>query len=416
MPIIPESISRHADEAAFLWRLRERALYAPHYSLKDLVKLDGRIEAHLDGLRIAGAEAWDILAQQLLQAEDADLFAASVLAFESSDANHVQKVLELASASLEMTRGVISALGWLPYDQAAPHIAFLLASKHSIQRYMGLSASAVHRKDPGSPLEQALWHGEPALKARALRAVGQLGRAELLQLVQRGLEERDEASRFQATWSMILLGQRDALPVLRAFAAGNGEHADEAASLALRVMPHAEAVAWHRQLATDPDRQRMAVIGAGVLGDPSTIPWLLEKMKSPDLARVAGESFSMMTGVDLSLQDLEGEAPEGFLAGPTDDPEDENVELDPDEGLPWPAPSLIDGWWTQHQAEFHSGTRYFLGQKMGARVLRQALADGRQRQRASAALELSISSPGQPLFPVKARGSEQRQLLSGAIS
>ena len=56
-PVISSIVSQHAEEAAFLWLLRSHALRAPHYALKDLAKLDGRVEAHLDGLpqdRIAG--------------------------------------------------------------------------------------------------------------------------------------------------------------------------------------------------------------------------------------------------------------------------------------------------------------------------------------------------------------------------
>jgi len=47
--VIPHIIDQHAEEAAFLWLLRHNAIYAPHYNLKDLAKLDGRVEAHIDG-------------------------------------------------------------------------------------------------------------------------------------------------------------------------------------------------------------------------------------------------------------------------------------------------------------------------------------------------------------------------------
>jgi len=57
-------------------------------------------------------------------------------------------------------------------------------------------------------------------------------------------------------------------------------------------------------------------------------------MTIPELARVAGEAFTMITGVDIAYEDLEGAWPEGFVAGPTEDPEDENVAMDPDEDLP----------------------------------------------------------------------------------
>ena len=61
---------------------------------------------------------------------------------------------------------------------------------------------------------------------------------------------------------------------------------------------------------------------------PVSIPWLIEKMKRPELARVAGEAFSLITGVDLAYDDLEGDWPEGFETGPTENPEDEDVAVD----------------------------------------------------------------------------------------
>ena len=58
--IIPEIVTQHAEEAAFLWLLRDGAVRVPHYQLPDLAKLDGRVEAHLDGLRVNGDPGWEI--------------------------------------------------------------------------------------------------------------------------------------------------------------------------------------------------------------------------------------------------------------------------------------------------------------------------------------------------------------------
>src|SRR4029077_11797659 len=101
------------------------------------------------------------------------------------------------------------------------------------------------------------------------------------------------------------------------------------------------------------------------------IPWLIEQMNFLVLARVAGEAFTMITGIDLAYDDLEKNAPEGFEAGPTENPEDENVEMDPDEHLPWPDPALIQKWWTKHQTPFQKGTRYLVGKPMSIEWLRQ---------------------------------------------
>jgi uncharacterized protein (TIGR02270 family) len=119
----------------------------------------------------------------------------------------------------------------------------------------------------------------------------------------------------------------------------------------------------------------------------------------------------MITGIDLAYDDLEKNPPEGFEAGPTENPEDENVDMDPDEHLPWPDPALIQKWWTKHKSRFQKGTRYLLGKPMSIEWLRQVLRIGRQRQRAAAALELAMRQPGQPLFEVRAPGFRQQAIL-----
>jgi uncharacterized protein (TIGR02270 family) len=151
----------------------------------------------------------------------------------------------------------------------------------------------------------------------------------------------------------------------------------------------------------------MAVQAVGVIGDPAGIPWLLEQMAVPELARVAGESFTSITGVDLAYEDLEGEKPERFEAGPTENPEDENVELEQDEDLPWPDAGLIEQWWDKNRSKFSNGTRYLCGRAMTLDSLNGVLRTGRQPQRAAAAIELAMRQPGTPLFEVRAPGFRQ---------
>ena len=85
MTVIPIIIEQHAEDAAFNWLLRDAAVSEPHYSLDDLAKLDNRVEAHIDGLRIAGDEGWEICKEALSWEEAGEVFVAAVLAFESCD-------------------------------------------------------------------------------------------------------------------------------------------------------------------------------------------------------------------------------------------------------------------------------------------------------------------------------------------
>src|SRR5512145_562956 len=76
----PEIVSQHAEEAAFLWTLRSRAVGEPHYAPKDLARLDERVEAHLDGLRVAGPIGWEFCKGNLAHEGPGEVFALSVFA------------------------------------------------------------------------------------------------------------------------------------------------------------------------------------------------------------------------------------------------------------------------------------------------------------------------------------------------
>jgi uncharacterized protein (TIGR02270 family) len=409
--VIPVVIEQHAEEAAFLWLLRDAAVYAPHYSLADLAHLDNRVEAHIDGLRIAAEAGWEICKEALGREEVGEVFAAAVLAYESGDDERIQTVLSVGSTSLELSRGLVSALGWLPYEQAERYIQQLITAESPDLRRIGIAASAVHRRDPGRALADALSDNDPSLRARVLRAVGQLGRLDLVAALRSNLQDDDIECRFCAGWSGALLEDLQAVPVLRSLAETDFPHRQEAMKMAVRIMDLSAAHGWQKELAQNRETSRLAVMAAGVMGDPVSVPWLIERMTIPEVARVAGESFSMITGVDIAYEDLEGEWPKGFEAGPTENPEDENVEMDPDEDLPWPNPELIEKWWFSHRGEFQSGARYLCGKPMTIESLEDVLRKGYQRHRAAAAIELAIRQPGQPLFEVRAPGVRQQQLL-----
>jgi uncharacterized protein (TIGR02270 family) len=411
--IIEAVVEQHAEEAAFLWTTRDRAVHTSHYLLQDLSSLDERVEAHLDGLRVAGQFGWQLCEQALDKEEPGKLFAAAVLAFDSGDTGRIHRVLEKSCLAPEWEREFISALGWLPFSKIDGHIRELLGSERSEIRRISIAASTVHRRDPGQPLIQALSDPSIRLRSRALKACGELGKPDLLPMILQTILDSDDACRFFAAWSAARLGDRSprVLNALYEIAMGHTPYAERALGMALRIMDLHQAKAWHQQLRRDPAQLRTAVIANGIVGDVEAVEYLIDLMDIPEIARVAGEAFSMITGVDLAYEHLSGEKPEGFEAGPTEDPEDENVAMDPDENLPWPVPTLVAQWWNQHRAKFQTDRRYFKGQEITVQSLREVLISGNQPERAAAALELALREPTQPLFEVRARGALQVEAL-----
>ncbi|MCP4673792.1 MAG: TIGR02270 family protein, partial [Desulfobacula sp.] len=278
-------------------------------------------------------------------------------------------------------------------------------------RRIGLAACAVHRHDPGPLLIGALSDDDPVVRSRALRAVGELGREDLLPILTDHFNEEDNTCKFWAAWSAGLFNSQSAVLVLRNIAEGRGIHSMKACEMAVRNMNLSDAHEWLRELAQKPEFIRLAITGYGIIGDPVIITWLIQMMEVPEMARVAGEAVTMITGVDIAYEDLDGELPEGFETGPTENPDDEDVDLDPDEDLPWPEPSQISEWWNKNKGSFKNNSRYMLGKIISSENLFNTLKEGLQRQRAKAAIELAMHHSDQMLFEVRAPGNFQKELL-----
>src|SRR4030095_3346840 len=187
-----EVVDQHTEEAAFLWALRERAVGEPHYALTAIVGLDDRVEAHLDGLRVARDVGWELCKAKMANDGPGEVFALAALAFGAGDLQRMRYALDAGSASPALLPGLVSALGWLDYGSIAEWMRRLLEARLSAHRRVGIAAYAVHRQDPGPALFSALHDPDPGLRARALRATGEIKRHDLYESVRVHLEDEEE--------------------------------------------------------------------------------------------------------------------------------------------------------------------------------------------------------------------------------
>jgi uncharacterized protein (TIGR02270 family) len=412
MPIISEIVEQHAEEAAFNWLLRGHAVSEPHYDLADLAHLDDRVDADIDGLRIAGDAGWEICREAMeFFKEPGEIFTAGVLAFESQVPERMDHLLGAVADDVELQGALCSALGWLEFHQVAAPAHQLLGADPDFLKRIALGVHAVHRQDIGPDLAAHIVHTDSLIRSRALKAAGELGRVDLLSMVLDRVTEKNEKCRFYAAWSAVLLGDSGGIDPLKRMAEAPSVYAQRACEMAVRKLDRGHAVYWLKALGRRSSSVRPAIYGLGALGDPRTVPWFIEMMQMPALARPAGEAFSTITGIDIAYEDLETDAPEDFQVGPTENPEDEDVELDPDEDLPWPDPQLIGAWWHDHQKMFQEGNRYLAGGPITSENCTHVLITGYQRQRLAAATELALLHPGRPLFEVRAPGRRQQRML-----
>jgi uncharacterized protein (TIGR02270 family) len=200
--------------------------------------------------------------------------------------------------------------------------------------------------------------------------------------------------------------------MLRTTALVEGPYRRRAFSLALQAMNAAEAHGMLQGLTRDARQLRWLVQGSGINGDPTYVPWLIGHMANPATARLAGEAFTLVTGADLDTLQLWRPHPEDVVSGPSDDPDDENVDMDPDEGLMWPDPEKTGRWWDTNASRFQPGQRYFMGAPVTREHCVDVLKNGYQRQRILAAHYLCLLEPGTPLFNTSAPAWRQQTLLA----
>lgn len=411
--VIPHIIDQHAEEAAFLWLLRNNAVNVPHYNLNDLEKLDNRVEAHLDGLRIAGDYGWQVCSENLQIKESGEVFTAAVLALKGRLVDRIDLVYEAVEQAPETINGLISAFGWVEKHDLQGKVNGLLVSSNPLWREVGISACLMHRVDPGKFLDQAISDNDISLKSRAIRAAGELGRVDLKQTLLGLLNHKNNQIYFWAAWSSVLLGDRgQALNILQMQIETNSYFCLPAMQVALPVLDTQSVKSTLKILADNPDTIRLAIIGAGISGNLIYIPWIIQQMQLAEFSKIAGESFSHLCGVDLSYQDMDAKLPKGSGSrGPTENPEDGFVGLDEDEDLSCPDPSLVKQWWQDNQQGFDLGTHYLYGKPANIDQCNWVLTHSTQRLRYISAIRLALTQPETPLFEVCAVGKKQLKAL-----
>jgi uncharacterized protein (TIGR02270 family) len=142
------------------------------------------------------------------------------------------------------------------------------------------------------------------------------------------------------------------------------------------------------------------------------VPWLINEMADDAHARIAGESLAMIVGLNLAQPAFQRDVPPDLHSGPTDFPEDDDVSMDEDDGLPWPDQSKVQTWWNQNRHRFTSGVRYFMGEPPNRSGCIRVLKNGYQRQRIAAAHHLCLLNPGTPLFEWRAPAARQQYELA----
>ncbi|NQY50168.1 MAG: TIGR02270 family protein [Colwellia sp.] len=398
-------------DASFLWLLRSIGVKQPHYYLEDLSALEKRIDANLDGLMCNFELAWDICLEELTYQQAGETFTAAIIAFRSRNVNKIKQVIDHAFSNDDTFKGLVSAMAWLPKNLINDWVERFLYSKDLNHKYLAIAFYGVKRKNPGNILQE-LFQREDCLAhhkllVRLLRLVGELKLYTFANQVQSLASHESPEIAFWANWSLVMLGEHKRVLTLLDFIKEESSWQGLAIQTVFKVLPIDMSRKWISEFAQKPEMIRTVIRATGVLGDPHAVPWLIDRMSHFDTAKIAGEAFSLITGIDLERYELTIEPPEDITVVPSDD-DNEDVSLDEDEHLPFPDVNKINHTWLRYRDRYKAGSRYILGIEVAKNnpatiaKLNNTLKQIPQRQRASVALTLALLDPQSPYVNVKA--------------
>jgi uncharacterized protein (TIGR02270 family) len=382
---------------------------SPAVRLTRLSREDERLGAYIEALHLAGAHGKAALLEAFASLGFGEVFPATTIAVESQDVVMLERVAGVARTKPELESAFVAAFTWVSRGTLTGLVRRLFGID-AFWRRVALAACGEHGVTPLAWIAEAL-AGETQSRCAALRVAGEGGSLESLPAI-RGLILDDADTRVWAALAGVLLGERGrALETLAWSETTSEVPRTRALSLALQAMDQTSAHARLEELARKPEMTRELVCSSGIVGDPAYVPWLMERMIEPQVARLAGEAFSLMTGADLDRLQLWCEPPESPDADVADE-SNAGPAAEQDDDLPWPDRRKVEQWWSAHRHGFQNGQRYFMGAPVTWEHSLHVLRTGHQRQRVLAAQYLCLLNPGTPLFNTSAPAWRQQRLLA----
>jgi len=414
----PEIVEENLDEAAFLWGRWESELGSLTRNLDEVWSwTEDRLNGAIDGVLVARDPLFGRLIDRALSAKDLlfHTLAAHLLTVTPDPAARqrmAQLLCEAEGANLAaMLRGIeVSHL-----DGTFSIVTRVLLKK-SPQHCAALARiKSFQRAALGSELATAFEADAINVQVAAMRAAAFLPEPAITAWVDRGLSHSSPAMRIAAIESGIRQRQRQAWDAAREVAAEG-----EAGSAGLlRLLAIFGKAADHRRVydaLSESGSARAAFWGLGHIGTREAAEHCLAAMQDPALARLAGEAYAAITGIDLARERLTAKEPGDAPSLPPFEEEDLDADLVPHREDLWPFPdaAMCAAHWAKVGTAFAPNTRYVRGKPFGLDVLMAAIDKGPMLRRPDYALELYVRTNGACDVETRAAGFVQRRMIAAA--
>lgn len=314
--IVADVVREHAALAAFFWAQRDTlAQDDPPPDPAVIAGIDKRLEANLDGLRIAGTAAWRFIIEQYEDyPEKGELFVAAVTAIEQGDERRIEQLVQL-SRTFSNARGLCGAFEWLPPKVSAPVVRAWIDAANPIKAEAAIAAFCAHGADPGDHLPRLLDHAAPRVRTAAARLAAVRGRGDCAGALRTLLHAPERSVSRAAAEALARLGHSDGDAVLKAQVLAMEEGWQRALRVLIGVTPDAEVRRWLSTLINTPETKVIAIRAAGMLGDGLLTGWLVDHLKTPAFAEAAGKALVELQPEFAANDDLWSMDPDVLGAG-----------------------------------------------------------------------------------------------------
>jgi uncharacterized protein (TIGR02270 family) len=355
---IPELVERHYDELQFLWAQRESALRSPTYTMREFSALERRIEAHVEGVLVAGVDLIHIVEDGLGSDDPAASFAAAYALLRLENETATLAVIQAFSGAQDTQMyGLRQALCHARMEQILPSLPFLFFSSATPTVAAAAYVLACHGAlpPPGLTIDNLLQDVNPSVRETGWRVVANSGLSVDPKLYAAAM--RDEAppvrraGLFAAAWTAV----PGALLLARQLAEAPTPDNLYAMEL-LAILGGPEDVQRVITIAKVKELGPARFKLLGSFGHPALVELLLAELANPDpeTAAAAGAAFTKITGEDIDSKDRakappqNGEQPDEF----------EEEFLDE---ITLPDPALARSLWDKAKPRFSRATRVCRG-------------------------------------------------------
>jgi uncharacterized protein (TIGR02270 family) len=355
---IPELIVQHYEELQFLWGQRESALRSPRYTMREFSALEQRIEAHIEGMLVAGVDLIQFVEEGLTSDDPATTFAAaySLLRLENETAT-LAVIQAFSAAPGKQMYGLRQALSHAQLEQILPAVPFLFFSSTSTTVAAAADVLACHGAlpPPGLTIEHLLQDEDSAVRQTGWQVVANSGLSVDPRLYAAAVRDEEPAVRRAGLQAAAWNAVPDVLVLARQLA--EEPRPDNLYALELLAI-----------LGGPEDLQRMTSIAKtkelgpgrfkvlGCFGHPALVELLLAELTNPDpqIAAAAGAAFTKVTGQDIDSKDR-------AKVPPQDGEKPDDFEAEFLEGVPVPSPELARTHWEKAKPRLAKATRVCKG-------------------------------------------------------